>query len=158
MSDSKLMTTKKGLSALFEIGTIYGKPVVTKVFGTACYGFRVWVGSSSGGVSLLRQMDSWYLPIEGSKALADKCRKTLTEGTVVAVTGERKTFARYSPKEHMLTSVQVNIGRKISVCGYSDKATNLSTELERLKATDRMYTDTMEDISDELAEEQSLVD
>lgn len=151
------MATKKGLSYLFELGTIYGQPKITRVFGTECFGFRMWVGSSSGGVSILRQIDSWYLPIEGSRALKEKCVAKLMEGAVVAISGERKTYSRYNRATHMLTSIQVNIGRRIMPCGFSDKMQEISTEIERLKSTDRMYIDTGKDISDDIGEEENLV-
>ena len=154
----KLISTRKGLSSVFETGTIYGQCVKTTVLGTKCYGFRLWVGCMDRTVSMLRQVDAWYLPVGTSKDLLARCEELLVEGTVVAITGERRTYAKYDGKNHMLTSIQVNIGKRICVLGVSDRASDVAARIARLKPTDVLFEDTGEDVSDELGEEEAVAD
>ena len=145
----KFIQTQMGLSSLFETGTVFGEPRVTKVFGMECYGFRIWLGNTKEK-KFLRQVDAWYAPTETSKkALAD-CMAMVKPGIVIAVQGFRRTYCRYDARRHALISVQVNIAESIAVLGVSDKTPMIEPILENLRATDRMMMDAdEEEIDDE---------
>lgn len=144
----EFIQTQMGLSSLFETGTVFGEPRVTKVFGMECYAFRIWLGNTKEK-KFLRQVDAWYAPVETSKqALAD-CMAMIKSGVVVAVQGARRTYCRYDAGKHALISVQVNIAESIAVMGTSDKAPMIEPILENLRATDRMMMDADEEEIDE---------
>lgn len=149
-----LALTKSGHTNLFEVGTVFGGVLTTMALGHECYAFRIWLGDTAEKV-LARQVEAWYVPVEGNPEVRKACETFLREGSVLSIRGERRTFTKYSQGTHVLTSFQVNLASRICFLGFSKKGYDVEQSLRRMKSSDKLEMDTMEDMSDVYEEETS---